>query len=65
RSFLYTRETQQMLIDVGNTRSFHPQITEKPGRRPIADIRLWRADPAQMLAQLEEIRRKYTEIFKV
>lgn len=65
RAFLYTREVQQMLIDVGNTRSFHPQITEKAGRRPIGQIKLWRADPEQLLAQLEEIRRKYTEIFKV
>ena len=63
QSFLYTRVAQQMLIDVGNTRSLHPGIQEKPGRRKLKEIKVWRADPVAQLEQTEEIRRKYSEIF--
>jgi iron(III) transport system substrate-binding protein len=63
QSWLYTQETQQMLVDVGNTHSMHPQTKDRPGRKPIAEIKLWRADPAQILDQIDEIRRRYSEIF--
>jgi iron(III) transport system substrate-binding protein len=63
QSFLYTAETQQMLVDVGNTRSFHPHVKEKPGRRPFNDIKMLRADPALLMEQLDEIRRRYSQIF--
>jgi iron(III) transport system substrate-binding protein len=63
QSFLYTLEAQQMLVDVGNSRAFHPQAREKPGRKTLAELALWRADPAALLDAYEEVRRKYTEIF--
>ena len=63
QSFLYTREAQQMLVDVGNARSFHPEVKDKPGRKPLKEIKLWRADPAKQLEQVEEIKRRYSEIF--
>jgi iron(III) transport system substrate-binding protein len=63
QSWLYTEEAQQMLVDVGNTHSMHPRAVDRPGRKPLPEIKLWRADPAQILEQIEEIRRKYAEIF--
>ena len=64
QSFLFSLEAQQLLIDIGNTRSFHPLAKEKPGRPPLSEIKLLRADPAEQLAASEEIKRKYTEIFR-
>jgi iron(III) transport system substrate-binding protein len=63
QSFLYTLEAQQMIVDVGNSRAFHPHAKEKPGRKTMAELTLWRADPAQLLDAYEEVRRKYSEIF--
>ena len=63
QSWLYTEEGQQMLVDVGNTHSMHPKTVDRPGRKPLAEIKLWRADPAQVLEQIEELRRKHAEIF--
>src|SRR5829696_5658382 len=42
----YTPECQQLLLDVGALRSVHPQTTEKPGRRPFAEIKKLKDDPA-------------------
>jgi iron(III) transport system substrate-binding protein len=64
QSFLYSIEAQQMLIDVGNAHSFHPLAKEKPGRKPLSEIKLLRADPAEQLKASDEIKRKYTEIFR-
>jgi len=63
QSFLFSLEAQQMLIDVGNAHSWHPEAKEKAGRKPMSEMKLWRADPAETLAMSEEIRRKYAEIF--
>jgi iron(III) transport system substrate-binding protein len=63
QSFLFSLEAQQMLVDVGNAHSWHPLAKEKPGRKPMTEMKLWRADPAETLKMSEEIRRKYAEIF--
>ena len=63
QSFLFTLEAQQMLIDLGNARSLHPGAKDKPGRKRLAEIKLWRADPAKQLEEIEELKRRYSEIF--
>jgi iron(III) transport system substrate-binding protein len=63
QSFLYTLDAQQMLVDIGNARSFHPEIKEKPARKRLKEIKLLRADPAKQLEEVEEIKRRYSEIF--
>ena len=35
QSFCFTREAQQLIIDVGGLRSLHPQAREKPGWKPL------------------------------
>jgi iron(III) transport system substrate-binding protein len=63
QSFVFTKELQQLLVEAGNSRAFHPEVKEKAGRRPFSEIKLWRADPAALLVEGEEVRRKYSEIF--
>jgi iron(III) transport system substrate-binding protein len=65
QSFCFTPEAQQLIIDVGGLRSAHPLTKEKPGRKPFAEIKKWKDDPAGVEKQADEIKRKYTEIFKV
>jgi iron(III) transport system substrate-binding protein len=62
-SFLFSRETQQFMSDVGGLRSFHPDVTLKPGRKPIAEIKLMTSDPETQERETETIKRKYVEYF--
>jgi iron(III) transport system substrate-binding protein len=64
-SFLFSRETQQFLSDVGGMRSFHPDVTLKAGRKPLSEIKLMRSDPEAQEPLMESIKKKYTEYFGV
>lgn len=59
--FLFTREAQQLNSDVGGLRSFHPEVKEKAGRTPLAQIKLLHSDPAKL--DPEAIKKKYEEYF--
>jgi iron(III) transport system substrate-binding protein len=63
QSYLFTRPAQQLLIDSGGLRSFHAQVEEKPGRRPLAEIKLMKEDPEAAERQAEEIKARYARIF--
>jgi iron(III) transport system substrate-binding protein len=65
QSFFFSAEGQQLLVDGFAHRSFHAQIKEKAGHTPLASLKLLKADPAQVLAQSEEIKARYARIFKV
>ena len=54
-----------MLVDNYALRSFHFQIEEKPGRQPLSSIKLLKSDPVAVLAQSEDIKARYTKLFKV
>ena len=56
-------EVQQMIVDVGGQRSLHPDVKEPAGRTPLSQIKLLPDDPAGMLPQVAEIKKKYTAIF--
>jgi len=62
-SFMFSREAQQMMSDLGATRSFHPEVKELAGRVPLAQIKLITADPLEQEQAIEEIKRKYAEYF--
>jgi iron(III) transport system substrate-binding protein len=64
-SFLFSREAQQFLSDVGGMRSFHPDVTLKAGRKPLSEIKLMRSDPEAQEPLMESIKKKYTEYFGV
>ncbi len=63
QNFIYTPKIQQMLVDVGGQRSLHPDVKEPAGRTPLAKIKMLPDDPAGMLPQVAEIKKKYTAIF--
>jgi iron(III) transport system substrate-binding protein len=65
QSFFFSAETQQMLVDVFAHRSFHAMVREKSGHVPLADIKLLKANPAEVLAQSEAIKARYTKLFGV
>jgi iron(III) transport system substrate-binding protein len=65
QSFFFSAETQQMLADSYAHRSFHAQVKEKAGRTPLSALKLLKADPAEVQAQSEAIKARYTKIFGV
>jgi iron(III) transport system substrate-binding protein len=63
QSFLFTPETQQLLIDVGGLRSLHPSTKEHAGRTPLKEIKLMRDDPAAVVDKVDEIKANYAKYF--
>jgi len=65
QSFCFTPECQQLIIDFGGLRSIHPLTKEKPGRRPFAEIKKMKDDPAGVEKSSEEIKTRYSKLFGV
>ena len=65
QAWLHTRETQQFFTDFTAQYSAHPQVTPKPGRRKIGDIKLMREDPAAVEKMTDEIKTRYARLFRV
>jgi iron(III) transport system substrate-binding protein len=65
QSYILSRDGQQLLCDFAAQHSAHPEVTERPGRRPLAQIKVLRDDPAAVEAQAEEIKAHYARIFGV
>jgi iron(III) transport system substrate-binding protein len=63
QSFLFTPETQQLLIDLGGLRSLHPKTREHVGRMPLKEIKLMRDDPAAVVDKVDEIKANYAKYF--
>src|ERR1700688_4384771 len=65
QSFCFSREAQQLIIDVGGLRSVHPQTQEKPGRAPFQDIKTMKDDAAAVEKQGDAIKAHYTKLLHV
>ena len=63
QNFLYTAKAQQLLVDQGGARSVHPEVKEPANRTPLKDIKLLPDDPAAMLPQIADIKKRYTALF--
>jgi iron(III) transport system substrate-binding protein len=63
--FCFSAECQQLAVNFGGMRSFHDQVAERSGRRPLRDIKLMKEDAAAVEQMSEEIRAHYTKIFRV
>jgi iron(III) transport system substrate-binding protein len=63
QNFLYTQKAQQALVDLGGARSVHPDVKEPANRTPLKDIKLLADDPAGMLPQIADIKKRYTALF--
>ena len=53
------------MIEAGGLRSLHAQVKEKPGRKPLADIKLMKEDAEGAENQSEAIKARYQKIFHV
>ena len=62
-NFLFTTKIQQLTVNEGGTRSVHPDVKEPPGRTPLSAIKMLTDDPAAMLPQIAEIKKRYTALF--
>src|SRR5882672_7287993 len=65
QSFSFTPECQQLIIDTGGMHSAHALSREKPGRKSLSEIKLMKDDAAAVEKMSEEIKARYTKIFRV
>ena len=65
QAFCFSRDAQQLIIDVGGLRSVHPQAREKPGRTRFRDIKTMKDDAAAVEKESDAIKSRYTKIFRV
>jgi iron(III) transport system substrate-binding protein len=65
QNHLFTPQAQQIFVDDGGLRSVHALVKDKPGRTPLSAIKAWKDDPAAVEAQGDEIKRHYSEYFRV
>jgi iron(III) transport system substrate-binding protein len=65
QSFCFSAEAQQLSSDVGGLRSLHPQVKEKPGRKPFGEVKKMKDDPAAVERMSEEIKARYSKLFGV
>ena len=65
QSYCFSPEAQQLCIDVGGLRSFHPLTKEHTGRTLVKDIKWMKEDPVGVEKTGEEIKARYTKLFGV
>jgi len=65
QSYSFSPEAQQLIIDVGGLRSMHPGTKEKPGRKPFREIKTMKDDAAAVEKMSDEIKARYSKIFRV
>ena len=58
-------EGQQVMIDAAGMHSAHPLTKEKPGRKSLSQIKLMKDDAAAVERESENIKKRYSQIFKV
>jgi iron(III) transport system substrate-binding protein len=65
QAFCFSRDAQQLIIDVGGLRSAHPQTEEKAGRKPFKDIKTMKDDAAAVEKEGDAIKARYSKLFRV
>ena len=65
QSYCFSAECQQLVVDVGGLRSVHPQTKEKAGRKPFKEIKTLKDDAVGVEKHGEEIKTRYSKLFKV
>src|SRR5215813_10391259 len=58
-------ECQQLMSDAAWLRSAHDGVSERRGRKALADIKVMKEDPAAVAAQSDAIKARYSAIFRV
>jgi iron(III) transport system substrate-binding protein len=65
QSYMFSAECQQLIVNEGGLRSAHKLVKEKSGRTPLSAIKLLKDDPAGVERESDNIKKRYTQIFKV
>jgi iron(III) transport system substrate-binding protein len=65
QNFMLSGECQQLNVDLGGLRSAHALVKDKAGRRSMKDIKIMKDDAAAVEKESEQIKTRYTQIFKV
>src|SRR5262245_21897391 len=65
QSFMLSAECQQFNVEFGGLRSAHKLVKDKPGRKPISEIKVMKDDAAAVERDSEEIKKRYTQYFRV
>ena len=65
QNWMHSREGQQIIVDVARQYSAHAQTVEKPGVRPLKDIKLMKEDPEGIVKGADAIKKRYAQIFRV
>jgi iron(III) transport system substrate-binding protein len=63
--WMCSREGQQLLVETTGQYPAHAEAKSHPDRKPLSEIKLMREDPVEVEAKAEEIKARYTAIFKV
>jgi iron(III) transport system substrate-binding protein len=65
QNYCFTPEAQTMMIEIGGLRSLHSGVKERPGRKPLGDIKILKEDAESAETQSEAIKARYTKLFHV
>jgi iron(III) transport system substrate-binding protein len=65
QNWLHSVEAQQLLVDFAAQHSPHALVKEKPGRKKLSEIKLFKDDPAGVEKASEEIKTRYSKLFGV
>ena len=65
QNFMLSAECQQFNVEFGGLRTAHALVKDKPGRVPMKDIKVMKDDAAAVERDSEEIKKRYTQHFKV
>jgi iron(III) transport system substrate-binding protein len=65
QSFMLSAECQQFNVEFGGLRTAHALVKDKAGRKPMKDIKVMKDDAAAVERESENIKKRYTQIFKV
>ena len=58
QSYMFSAEGQQGMIDTAGMHSAHPLTKEKPGRKPLSQIKLMKEDAAAVERESENIKKR-------
>jgi iron(III) transport system substrate-binding protein len=65
QGYMFSPEGQQVMIDSAGMHSVHALVKEKPGRTPLSQIKLMKDDAEAVERETENLKKRYTQIFKV
>jgi iron(III) transport system substrate-binding protein len=62
-NYLFSKDGQQLLVDMAKMRSAHPGVTLPSGMKPLSEIKIMKPDTVAQAKETAEIKKKYAEYF--